>query len=379
VSHAPQTARPAVAPAARRVARAVLLLVLAAAVAGCGKKGPPRPPEPRGPYPPRGVVARQIGAGVEISFETPAARGKRPAQQPVTVELLRVEYVPGVTPAPDPDVFRRRGVIVATEEGGPLPAGERRKLADRSLDELPEGGEAYTMRYAVRIRDRRGRPSPLVVAPDLALLAPAPAPTGLEAEPTADGVRLVWEAPPGVGPFRYNVYRSLPDGDTNGVEAPLNPTPLTTAEYLDGTVEIGNRYRYFVRVSLADGRPFREGASGAAREVLAEDRFAPGRPQSLVAVQEGLAIRLFWDPNKERDLAGYRVYRRGGDAGDAWNRIGPDPVEQSLYLDREVRAGQGLEYRVSAVDRADPPNESGPSETVRVDVSPEPSGAAGGF
>ena len=226
----------------------------------------------------------------------------------------------------------------------------------------------HTLRYAIRVRDRRGRPSPLVVAKDLVPLAAVAAPTALRAEPTADGVRLVWDAPEGAGPFRYNVYRSAPDAAH--AETPLNTNPIADTEYLDSGVGTGERHIYSVRVALADGVPYREGETSAAREILTEDRFAPAPPQGLVAVQEGRAVRLFWNPNRERDLAGYRLYR-WLDPGP-WSRFGPDPVERPLYLDEDVREGQHPFYRVTAVDRSLPPNESQPSSAVDVQVLAEP-------
>ncbi len=130
-----------------------------------------------------------------------------------------------------------------------------------------------------------------------------------------------------------------------------------------------------MRVALAEGRPHRESANSETISVLAEDRFAPRAPSGLVAVQEGTAVRLFWDPNPERDLRGYRVFRRSLAPGREtdWERIGPDPVERPLYLDAEIEIGQHLAYRVVAVDRATPPNESRPSGEVEIELLGEPS------
>jgi len=329
------------------------------------------PPAPRGPFPPLALSARQVGENVEVRFGVPKARGPRPAQQPVRAELVRVSYGPNVAAPTDPDAFRRRGEVVDAVDGDPLPVGGRIVLTDREAARQADGMVGHTLRYAVRVRDRRGRPSPLVLAKDLVPLPPAPAPTGLHAEPTADGVRLSWEAPPGTGPFRYNVYRSPPGVPHS--ENPLNENPLTETEYLDSAVTAGARLVYTVRVALADGLPHREGRTSVAVEVLTEDRFAPAPPQGLVAVQEGRAARLFWNPNRERDLAGYRLYRKVGSS--PWSRIGPDPVERPLYLDEDVREGQHLAYRVTAVDRATPANESEPSSPVELEMLPEPAGS----
>ena len=92
-----------------------------------------------------------------------------------------------------------------------------------------------------------------------------------------------------------------------------------------------------------------------------------------MAVQEGKAVRLFWNPNKEKDLAGYRVYRR--DAAGEWRRIGPELGVEPLLLDPDVLPGTHVSYRVAAVDRAG--NESAPSEAVELDVAADTVAAPG--
>ncbi len=257
---------------------------------------------------------------------------------------------------------------MATEDGASFEPGSRVGLEDPTAESLPGRGAGFTVRYGVRVLDRRGRLSPLVVARDLVLVEPPPPPSGLRAEATADGVRLEWQPPDGQGNARYNLYRA-PAGEPFG-ERPIHVEPLPVPEYLDSDVISGRSYTYMVRTSASEALQYRESISCPAVTLMAEDHFAPQSPQRLVAVQEGRAVRLFWNPNPEKDLAGYRVYRRGETA--EWARVGPNGVEQPLYLDDSVTAGQHVAYRVTAVDRASPPNESAPSEEVEVDVGEEP-------
>ena len=341
-------------------------------VSGCGEKGPPRPPEPRGPFPPERVSARQVGSNALVGFVVPVARGGKVGQQPARVELIRVSYPPDVEPTLDAHAFRRRGEVVYTRDGDPLQPGGALTLSDPELAKLAAGGVGYTIRYGVLVRDRRGRPSPLVVAKDLVILRAVAAPGKLRGEPTADGIRLVWDPPADADGAHYNLYR--PPGQRTALDEPLNADPLSTTDYLDTAVETGETYTYFVRAVLADGRPYRESEESEAITLVAEDRFPPVPPRGLVAVQEGRAVRLFWDPNAERDLRGYRLYRQqieGQEAGD-WMPVGPEPIEQPLFLDQDVRVGQRWLYRVTAIDRATPPNESGPSETVDIELLEEP-------
>ena len=49
-------------------ARVLLVIAIVAGSVGCGKEGPPLPPEPRGPFPPEAVQVRQIGDRAEVAF-----------------------------------------------------------------------------------------------------------------------------------------------------------------------------------------------------------------------------------------------------------------------------------------------------------------------
>jgi len=347
------------------------VLVTAAAVAAlaaCGKEGPPLPPLPRGPLPPRGVVARQIGTEVVVAFDRPLARGPRPSQRPERAELLRVVYPPGLQPTPDPETFRRRGEIVDDAAIEPTAGAARLNLHDRLLLDVADGGVGSTLRYAVRLRDRKGRPSALALADDLVPLETRRPPAELTGEPTADGVRLVWRAAAenGAAPAEYNVYRTQPGQPWP--EQPLNARPIGATEFLDGAVETGGRYLYAVRIALAPEPPARESAASEPLGIVAEDHFPPAAPTDLVAVQEDANVRLFWNPAPERDVAGYLVFRSAD--GAAWERLGAGPVEQPQFLDDALPAASArLAYRVAAIDRVSPPNQSPMSETVELELA----------
>ena len=223
-------------------------------------------------------------------------------------------YPPGLEATRDADAFRRRGVVVARTES--VTPGKRQPIADEHLGELEDGYPGWTVRYAVRLADRRGRTSPLAAAPDLALLTSVPPPSDLSAEPTADGIRLQWSAAPEGTPQRYNLYRAT--GGEPFPERPIISEPVEASTWLDAAPEelaIVTRCE-----SFAPGTPWRESAGSPVIEVVAEDLFAPTAPQGLVAVQEGSLVRLFWNPGPERDLAGYRVSRRTLDQGD-WQSV----------------------------------------------------------
>jgi hypothetical protein len=350
-----------------------LILTCTGSALACGKVGPLQPPAPRGPLPASAVEARQVGDRVEVALTVPQARGHDPSQAVQLTEILRVAYPHGRTPPLEPDALRVRGDVVATVEAEHAKPGDRKVIADPSLSRLADGGIGWTLRYGVRVRDRRGRPSPIVVAKDLTTVPPVGAPRALTGQPSADGVRLTWQAPEEAPAATYNVYRGPADGALS--ERPLNVQPLSSRDDLDAGVEAGKTYRYVVRAVAAEGPPYRESASSNVVVVDASDRFPPAPPSGLVAVQEGSAVRLLWNPGSEPDLDGYRIYRRLG--GGEFVRIGGEIVRQPSYLDSGVAPGSVVTYRVTAVDRAVPPNESAPSAEEELRIAADPGMAPG--
>ena len=348
--------------------RRTLILAWGGTVLACGKVGPLQPPAPRGPLPASAVEVRQVGDHVEVALTVPQARGREPSQAVQRTEILRVAYPRGRTPPLEPDALRVRGEVVASVESDHAKPGDRIVIADASLPRLADGGIGWTLRYGVRVRDRRGRPSPLVVAKDLTTVPPVAAPRALTGQASADGVRLTWEAAEGAAAATYNVYRGPADGALS--ERPINVQPLSSRDELDAAVEAGKTYRYVVRAVAAAGQPYRESVSSNVALVDASDRFPPAPPSGLVAVQEGSGVRLLWNPGPENDLEGYRVYRKSGDGDFA--RIGGEVVRQPSFLDPGVPPETVARYRVTAIDRASPPNESTPSSEVELRIVADP-------
>ena len=64
-----------------------LVALLLVCLCGCGKRGAPLPPLPRGPHAPGSVSARQMGQRAVVGFEVPQPKGPKPSQQAVRAEL----------------------------------------------------------------------------------------------------------------------------------------------------------------------------------------------------------------------------------------------------------------------------------------------------
>lgn len=83
------------------------------------------------------------------------------------------------------------------------------------------------------------------------------------------------------------------------------------------------------------------------------DREAPAVPRGLTSVTGDEEVELFWFPNQESDLSGYRVYRTDEPDG-YYRRIAWVPARHSVYQesyrDIGLRNGRTYYYAVSAVD-----------------------------
>jgi hypothetical protein len=297
-------------------------------------------------------------------------------------------------------LFVDREAAVSTPTSSPGAGASRsvtepRPAATAAAAEVPAhagAGHAGHFLYAIQVDEPQGRRSPLR-SPALVEVCEAPAtPLDLKAEVAEGEVRLQWgEAaggapePPAAGAvpatasaapavLGFNVYRRTKSAPRDP-ESPLNPAPLDSAAFIDRTFTYDVDYVYFVRSVLAGRASLCESVGGAPVEVRPHDRFAPAAPSGVAVAAEGGAIRVYWFPNDEPDLAGYRIYRREGDA-QVPAMVGEVPATETSFVDTGAKPGVRYHYSVSAVDSASPVNESPRSEERSEFLSPTAS--AGG-
>jgi fibronectin type 3 domain-containing protein len=98
------------------------------------------------------------------------------------------------------------------------------------------------------------------------------------------------------------------------------------------------------------------------------DIYPPSVPVGLAVSAEHGVINLYWFPNSESDLGGYRIYRSEKEDED-FHVIGTVGGTESTFVDITAKAGVKYYYAISAVDQSSPPNESAHSE-VRGDRLP---------
>ena len=244
--------------------------------------------------------------------------------------------------------------------------GKKVTFADKNVSP----GQQYF--YFLRAFSRRGYQSPPSIIIRVNRAQPLSPPRDLAGSPGDRWAQLSWQPPenpasPGseIIPVGYNLYRS---GEKENVPfLPANPEPITRTGYTDLGLE--NNRTYYYRISALEkvNGSLNESPLSAPVSVLPEDRIPPLPPQGLTAVPAQSGVELSWDPNAEKDLAGYRVYR-GKDPEFKMENLTPAPIPETKYLDRNVIRGKSYRYQLTAVDSAPTPNESEASEPVTLRV-----------
>jgi len=342
-------------------------------LSGCGTPGAPQPPSLRLPEPVADLGAARNGSVVTLHWTMP---------KKTTDHLLLSTQIRGPIPV---RICRREGATSAC-----LPAGQASVLPgdDGEFHEtLPAAlatGDPRPLFYFVELRNTPG-PSGRSAGLSNSAVVPAGTPplpvVGLTAEVRADGVALHWTNRSATMTSAVRLHRRLlnpdpPEKKSEGksadlssappeavlrdllVETPIagNKTTLRSGA-VDSSVHFGKAYEYTVqpleRVIL-DGKAFElAGEISASVRVDVIDTFPPAVPQGLVAVlvPEQNTIDLSWQPDTEEDLAGYIVYRTGGEEARAWKRIsGSVPIAGPAYRDSSIEPGRSYRYAVSAID-----------------------------
>lgn len=189
---------------------------------------------------------------------------------------------------------------------------------------------------------------------------PPQMPQGVKGEPSDKRVVLLWDSVEGV--TGYNVYRR--EEDQPFPISPVNRQPLTSTEYTDLGVQNEKTYLYSVRAVKRVAKTDVEGIGSTEISVTPTDLTPPSSPGGVVAISLKEGMEIQWLRNREPDLLGYYVYRRKVGEGE-FTKLNSDPVDKTVFLDKDVTLGQEYDYAVSAVDKSPRKNESPRSEEVR--------------
>jgi hypothetical protein len=137
------------------------------------------------------------------------------------------------------------------------------------------------------------------------------------------------------------------------------------------------RYSYRVLVNatakLPSGAVPYEASASQPVSIFAHDIFPPAVPTGVQAVFSGNfagqqpSIDLTWNPDTDRDLAGYFIYRRNAnDPATTIRRLNQQAIAAPAYRDPDIQPGNTYVYSISATDQRN--NESARSEEASESV-----------
>lgn len=266
----------------------------------------------------------------------------------------------------------RYKLIAEFDMRDPAPAEIRNNTvfwADQNL----KYGQIYG--YRVRATSLRGGISPLSEEVLIAPLQSLSVPKGLSVKMEHNSsIVLSWEpvttrtdGSPYEGFIGYNIYRGAEKGRFDVV--PLNKEPHRTNQFKDTAVASGRTYYYIVRAVDSPALPWKESLDSEVVSATPKDLTPPDNPTGLTVVPGVGRAFLTWNENRERDLAGYHVYR-SIKSGKDFERLTDSVLTRTTYSDETAKPGAGYYYRVTALDQSG--NESAESVEVKVSVEKLP-------
>jgi predicted small lipoprotein YifL len=276
-----------------------------------------------------------------------------------------------------------------TNDAGKRPAPTVDREASRPLLGPPATAASRTyVSVGVNHRGRRGPVSGRVAVP---LVPPPPRPPTPLVSYNETTVTVTWTAAdigslplkpaggpadvlpstrigPAPPPIAYNVYEvSAADAKSGSSPTPgapaetrLTRAPVPEAHFSDARIEWGAERCYVVRAVETVGSLTLESDAAPPACTKLVDTFPPAAPKGLTAVSTEGAINLIWQPNDEKDLAGYLVLRAVA-PGENLSPVTSSPIQGTTFKDA-VQPGVRYVYAVAAVDKAG--NTSAPSNAV---------------
>ena len=323
-----------------QVAMRIILVALAGlGAAGCGYIGEPLPPLANVPARVTDLAAIQRGSRIVVSFTLPRLTTEGMPLKAPALELR-------IGAAPDPFREDEWAASATRVPAGPVEGGT-------AIFELPAvGWTGKTVALAVRVTGVNAKSSGWSNFVTVGVVPPPETPAGLQAEATANGVRLSWHA----AGQDFRIFRRTSDDPF------IRLADVAEGPWIDPSASFGKRYTYRVQtvVKLGENREAESDPSGDI-SITPEDRFPPAVPTGLAAVSTPTSVELTWDGDTEPDLAGYRIYR--AESGIPWEKVADAPAIPS-YSDHRVERGRTYRYAITAVDQSG--NESSRSAPTEI-------------
>ena len=179
-----------------------------------------------------------------------------------------------------------------------------------------------------------------------------------------NGVLLRWSKVKSA--LGYNVYRGV---SYQGKYFKINKKPVKKEYFFDSKYTPAKAAYYFVTSLNLKG----ESIPSNIQMAFSRDITPPKRVTALKAKVKPGIVKLSWRKNKEKDLAGYRVYISMDMDKKEWSLVNKKLIKTNYFIHKRAKTLSRFPYyyRVSAVDTS--LNESLPSKIIKTklpDVTP---------
>ncbi len=183
---------------------------------------------------------------------------------------------------------------------------------------------------------------PVVVKPIVFLPIPTPPNVAIK----RDSVVLTWSAVKENEIAGYHIYRA--SGNPDSMRRVTNK-PVRSIRFVDEGLSEQTAYFYAITAVDEDGNE-----SAHSPSVLADilDFGAPLPPKGIVVETDTGTIVLRWQPNTEKDLLGYHVFKATKDTlREHFFQTTKAPIRKPMFVDQvPKRADYTFYYRIVAVD-----------------------------
>lgn len=353
-----------------KYAVALVCLIAAITVLGCGKRRPPLPPVERVQQRTEALSGTQQGNEVILSWPAPQRNAPDSSVQSIRrIDVYRLAEKPGAPRALTEEEFAARSTLV-----GSVTYEQIRDAGDTLTykDTLELGGQPTRLRYAVRYVNASGQRAAfsnfLLIEP-AARIAQPPTLITTGKEVAEDAITISWQPPSAnidgstpVNLLGFNVYR-MDETQTEPFQTPINAGLVSGTQYADKSFKFGNTYRYLVRaVSLGTEGAQVESLNSNTITIVPRDTFPPSAPGAIRIGPSLGRLSIFFPANPEPDIAGYNLYRSTDPSlpKNRWTKLNAQLLTRTTYQDDKVESGKTYYYYLTAVDEAG--NVSAPSE-----------------
>jgi hypothetical protein len=343
-----------------------ITFALVIVLSGCGKEGPPLPPEIRVAERTSDLTAFQEGDDAVLQWSYPSMTTNGDSLAAIeSIQVWRATLPAGQEPPPPVSAQDRQLRRQLLE-------GEGEVIRELSPDELAAitRGSALIFRddlsewrqseraevsspvlwYGVRTICCRKRASALSNVVRLEPQVPPPPPTNLELEASTDGIDVGWR--------QSDDLATLVERSADGAAwTAVTEEPVRGGEWRDAKAAQGRSWSYRLRsVRRIEGGGEVVGKPSPPARVDHPDTYPPATPEGVVCLPEGSQVRVRWQA-----VVGEVTYRVSRHEGSAPAIVLAEGVQVLELIDPSPPLG-ALRYVVVAVDSAG-------NESVAVDCT----------